>query len=307
MSDPTLLDAMNLCGLTGPTWAAWRCVAKCIDGQGATFTRDEAALYEACTHRTQPPTEPPAEVFGIVGRRGGKSRFAGAVAVRAAIRQYATLAPGETAIVAVAASDREQARVVHQYATAPFRDPALAPLIARRSAWATLRALVTRETRSSIDLSTGVSIEVHTSHFGRIRGRTFALAIADETAFWQAEDGTNPASEVLNSIRPGLATLNGQLLVISSPFAKAGPLWDTYTASFGKDDPAVLVWQAPSRVMNPSLSQSVVDPALARDETAARAEWLAEFRDDLGALVTDIALHARVQPDLPELAWQPDC
>src|SRR5262245_34574484 len=139
MSDPTLLDAMNLCGLTGPSWAAWRVVAKCIDGQGATFTRDEQQLYEACTHRTQLPTEPPAEFFGIIGRRGGKSRFAGAVAVRAAIRAYPTLAPGETAIVAVAASDRDQARVVHQYATAPFRaQPALAPLVARRSAWAAL-------------------------------------------------------------------------------------------------------------------------------------------------------------------------
>ena len=43
-------------------------------------------------------------------------------------------------------------------------------------------------------------------------------------------------------------------------------------------DPAILVAQAPSRVMNPSLPQSVVDRAMERDQASAEAEYGAQFR-----------------------------
>jgi hypothetical protein len=40
--------------------------------------------------------------------------------------------------------------------------------------------------------------------------------------------------------------------------------------------------------MNSTLRQSVIDTALARDGGAARAEYLAEFREDIAALVTPV-------------------
>lgn len=287
MATPSLLDALSTCGLTGPTWQPWRTIARVLAGQ--PLGRDEQALFEQCTRRARVPTEPPAEFYAIIGRRGGKSRFAGATSAWAAGRRY-PLAPGERAVVGLAAADRDQARILYTYASAPFTSSVTRGVQA-------LKALVQRETRWSLDLQTGVSIEVRTSHFGRIRGRIYALAIADELAFWQSDDGSNPASEVLAAIRPGLATLGGQLIGISSPFAKAGPLWDLYTRYFGRDDPRVIVWQAATRTMNPSIAQSVVDDALARDEDSARAEWLAEFREDSAALVTDAALRAVTRAD----------
>ena len=48
----------------------------------------------------------------------------------------------------------------------------------------------------------------------------------------------------------------------------------------------MLVWKAGTREMNPSVPAHVVDQALAEDEPAARAEWLAEFRSDLEAFVS---------------------
>lgn len=65
--------------------------------------------------------------------------------------------------------------------------------------------------------------------------------LGDEVAFWASEYGSNPASEVLAAIRPGLATLRGQLLVITTPFLKSGPVWDTYLRCYGKEDPRVLI------------------------------------------------------------------
>jgi hypothetical protein len=92
------------------------------------------------------------------------------------------LAPGENAVVAVAASDWSQARLVFEYSTAPFKDTAdLRPLV-RKPSW--LRQLVQRETRWSLDLLTGARIEVSTAHYRSIRGRSFALVVADELAYW---------------------------------------------------------------------------------------------------------------------------
>jgi hypothetical protein len=139
-----------------------------------------------------------------------------------------------------------------------------------------------------------------------VRGRTFCLAVGDEIAFWSGEDLANPASEVLNAIRPGLVTLGGPLIGISTPFAKSGALWDIFERYYGQNDPRVLVWCAASRVMNPLIPEAVVRDALERDEAAARAEWLAEFRDDVSGLLTREALAAVVvkgrAADLPKLA-----
>jgi len=298
-----LLEFMGLCGLTGASWAPWRVVAKCKEGR--PLDRGEQALFEQCTGRTRPLTERPGEMVIIKGRRCGGSRWGGCAASQAALQPY-RLAPGEQAVIGIAAADREQARVDLSYATAPFQQADLRELVAKRSGWAALRELVTRETRWGLDLKTGATIEVRTARFGSVRGRTYALALADEAAFWQSEDGSNPASEVLAAIRPGLATLRGQLLVITTPFTKSGPVWDAYLRYYGKDDPRVLIWKAPSRVMNPLLDASLVQDALERDPESAKSEWLGEFRDDLSALVTDAALRAVIDPGRQILEPHPD-
>ncbi|MBI4589509.1 MAG: hypothetical protein HY725_11765 [Candidatus Rokubacteria bacterium] len=290
MPTDTLLGAMDNCGLTGESWGAWRVVAQVLDGQGAALTPEEVALFTRCTGRDHPPTAPPSEAYLICGRRSGKTRFAGACAVRAASKRY-VLAPGEQALVALAASDREQARVALEYATAPFRDAGeLRGLVERRSTWEALRALVSRETRWGLDLQTRTSIQVHTAHFGRVRGRTFALALADEVAFWQDESGANPASEVLGAIRPGLSTLRGQLLCITTPYSKSGYVWDTFARYWGQTDARVFVWRAASKTMNPLLDEAMIAEALERDPVGARSEWLGEFRDDVAAFISREAI-----------------
>ena len=63
-------------------------------------------------------------------------------------------------------------------------------------------------------------------------------------------------------------------------------LWDVYKKHFGPDgDPLILVAQAPSRTLNPSLPQRVVDRALEEDRAKNTAEYLAEFRTDIELFV----------------------
>jgi hypothetical protein len=73
-------------------------------------------------------------------------------------------------------------------------------------------------------------------------------------AFWLNEYSANPDSEITAAVRPGLATTGGALLMISSPYARRGELWRTYSRHYGPNgDPLVLVAQGSSRNFNPTL------------------------------------------------------
>jgi hypothetical protein len=112
--------------------------------------------------------------------------------------------------------------------------------------------------------------------------------IADESAFWLGvETSANPDTEIINAVRPGLATTGGPLIIASSPYARRGVLWDVHRKHYGAlGDPLILVAQGASRTFNPSLPQSVVDRALERDRPSAEAEFMAMFRSDIEGFVT---------------------
>jgi hypothetical protein len=107
-------------------------------------------------------------------------------------------------------------------------------------------------------------------------------------AFWYVDTGyANPDVEILNAVEPGLATTGGPLILASSPHARRGVLWEMYKRHHGAGgDPLILVAHSPSRTLNPSLPQRVVDRALEKDHARARAEYLAEFRTDVEGFVT---------------------
>ena len=92
--------------------------------------------------------------------------------------------------------------------------------------------------------------------------------------FWydEGDDSRNAASGSLKGVRPSLATTHGPLIVICSPYARRGEVFETWKRHFGeKGDPRILVAQGASRELNPSLPQSVVDRAMDRDPASAGA------------------------------------
>jgi hypothetical protein len=89
-----------------------------------------------------------------------------------------------------------------------------------------------------------------------------------------------------------MATIpNALLLGASSPYARRGVLWDNYHLYFGNPEASLgqapLVWQAPTRVMNPTIPQSYIDEKYQLDPLAAAAEYGAEFRSDVDVFVTE--------------------
>jgi len=84
-----------------------------------------------------------------------------------------------------------------------------------------------------------------------------------------------------------MATIPGAvLLCASSPYARRGSLWDSFRKHHGKDGDPILVWQAPTRLMNPTVPQAVIDEATERDPASASAEYGAQFRTDVENFVS---------------------
>jgi hypothetical protein len=292
----TILEALNDGELFAPAfegghWAAWGAFLAALFG--LAMAPGQRRTFRAATGRKLPPPKPAREAWVIVGRRGGKSRIAALVAVYlAAFKTYA-LAKGERATLPVIAADRKQARVVLGYIRGLLHG---APM---------LTALIEKEGADSIELTNGVTIEVHTASWRSVRGYTVVGAVLDEVAVWRSDESANPDKEILAALRPSMATVPGALLVaISSPYARRGVLWDAYKRHYGKAGD-VLVWQAPTRAMNPSVPQALIDAALEEDEPAARAEWMGEFRRDVEAFVSREVVEAATEPGRRELPRQP--
>ena len=119
--------------------------------------------------------------------------------------------------------------------------------------------------------------------------------LCDELSFWPTDEGlANPDSEIIGAIRPAMATIpRAMLLKASSPYAKRGELWEDHRRYFSQDS-KVLVWQAPTRVMNSSVPESFIAEAYERDPANAAAEYGAEFRSDIESFVSREAVEVCV-------------
>ena len=284
MTDAQLFGAQ----FGGDSFTAWR--ALLTGFHGLDLTEQEAAIWQEVTGRDYVAGVLFRELWLAIGRRGGKSQVAALLAIFEALfnDHRDKLAPGEVATCMVIAADRKQARAVMRYISGLVN---MNPM---------LRRMVLRENSEQIEFDNRAAIEVHTASHRSVRGYTLSAAILDECAFWHV-DGANPDKEIVSALRPALATLDGKLIALSSPYAKRGILWDAHRRYYGTDHMRVLVAQAPSRTMNPTLSQEVVEQALQEDREAAQAEYLAMFRSDVATFLDVDLLAACTRPKPLEL------
>ena len=118
-------------------------------------------------------------------------------------------------------------------------------------------------------------------------------------AFWRDESSASPDIETYRAVLPALATTQGMLIGISTPYRRVGLLHQKHRDFFGVNDPSVLVVAGSSQQFNPTLDATVIDRACASDPEAARAEWNAEFRSDLAAFLDDALIEAAVDYGRP--------
>jgi hypothetical protein len=286
--DPNLLGNV----LAGESWRTWR--ALLLATMGERLTASELEIFQRFTGgRTQAPPSRVEEAAFIIGRRGGKDRASSVLAcyLAALVDWSPVLARGEKGLVLCIGPDSRQSAIQLNYIRGAFDH---SPIVS---------TMIVGQTADTIELSNKVSIEVRAASFRRLRGVTAVAVIATEAAFWQTDEGgLNPDSEILNAVRPSLATTGGPLIIISSPYARRGEVWDLYRRHYGpQGDPLILVAQGTSREFNPTLPESVVARALERDHAAASAEYLAQFRTDIESFIAREAVEAATVPGRREL------
>jgi hypothetical protein len=278
MDDPLLFQPW----FPGDTWNNWRAILKGI--YALPMTADEVGFFRSVADR-DPPKKAVREVWLICGRGAGKDAIASAITAHSAalFDGSSYLRPGERALVMCLATDREQSKICLNYVRSYFTDVEL------------FKGMIQRETATGFELSNGVDIAVATNSYRSVRGRSILCCIFDECAFWRDETSQTPDEETFRAVRPALARVPGSIMIgISSPYKKSGLLYRKFKAHYGNEDSDVLVIRAPSTTLNPTIDQAEIDKDLTEDPASARAEYFAEWRDDIGGWLDMATIEAAV-------------
>ena len=177
--------------MSGETWAAWRAVL--MAAWGEPLEADELEIFQRLSGRQAPPVKRVEEFWGVVGRRGGKSRSMSTLAayIGGLCDHSDALSPGERGVVTLIAPDQRQSRILLDYAEGAF----LASPI--------LKQLIDGRTSDTLSLTTGIDLEVRScvvpqaarcDECRRAGGRGGVLALG--------RDRANPDVEILNAVRP---------------------------------------------------------------------------------------------------------
>lgn len=252
------------------------------------------------------------ELILVLGRRSGKSALS---AIFAAYELYKLICrghpqafygmPGGSEIrVLCVANDKEQAAIVygdmqsHVGAVDYFKSS----LANETQTFMRFRTESDKERFGPKGRST-ITATFKSSIAKGLRGRGIMCAILDEIAFF-IEDGNSGAERIYRAISPSLAQFSpkdpknktraigpteGRMILISSPDAKEGFFYRVYQQAMSKDKGSadMLVIQAPTWEVNPSLDRSYYEKEYHKDPKSFVTEHGAEFSDRVRGWIED--------------------
>ncbi len=264
---------------------------------GLALDEDEQEIWRTCTGRTAYAGQEFAEVTVIAGARAGKdSRIAAPIVLYEALfgGHEAQLGKGERGVIPLIAQDQRATRVAFGY----IRDYAVKS--------PTIQQLIAEEREAELRFTNRMAVACFACTAKSVRGWSIPAAVMDELAFFRAETGADTDVEVQAAVRRGMVGFGRTRLVkISTPYAKGGVLYEDYQRYWGRDEPDVLVWKAPSRYMNPALSSARMARERRMDAERFAREYEAEFVEDLTAFLPGAWIEGAVTPGVHERAADP--
>jgi hypothetical protein len=308
LGPPSIIEAIEDENLFRPyfgkdydTFNRWRVCLRAIYGLPIR-TAWAQKVFRECTGRD--PAKIPKAGFQtallLCGRRSGKSKISAVIAAySAAIAGLeANLSEGETGLVSVISNTRHQGRIVRNYIRSLFRPDMLA------------REVVKERSEDSFQLRNGNRIEILASDYRSVRGYTQLAVVVDEVAHFGRDDvsKTRSDTQIINAIEPALATTNGKLIAITTPYGKSGWTYDTYKKYFANDDSdEVLVWNASTSYMHPTkkMIRWLERKKATLDLSEYLGEYEAQFRDDVAAFISLEQVQALVVPGRQENSPSP--
>jgi hypothetical protein len=295
LADPRLLGALPAFRHLD-TWRVWLVFLAALYGLPFIATRcakmsEDEALEIFCRHtgrsRYAPPPGGFREAAAIVGRQAGKDRIASVVQAYEAVFGGRD-ADGEMFSLSISQDLRASLRTQLRYSRLPFEQVPM------------LRQLVRSERADSLELTTGVTLASYPCRPQSVRGIRAVVAVCSELAHFRSTEGYPTDVEMLRALRPTLATTNGRLIILSSPYAQAGALYELHRRHFGRDDSDVLLWRAAAQEMNPTLPADYLRRMEQDDPEAYRSEVLGEFRAGISTLFEPDAIQACVDTGVRE-------
>lgn len=134
-----------------------------------------------------------------------------------------------------------------------------------------------------------------------VRGAGNLLAIMDEQAHFVDEKTQSNKSDkaVYDALTPSIAQFgnDGKIINISSPLNKSGLLWDLYNQSLNGAEQLLMI-QAPSWEINPTLSTSFLKGRYNQDPISYDCEFGGNFSDRVKAWMPEEYLRRIIVPDL---------
>jgi hypothetical protein len=282
METPNIVETLESPEFFGPAfphsenWKTWKVFLRSM--YGLEMSAEELGIFQGATARQAPNPAGYFENFGIIGRRGGKSRIASLCAVWEALfgGWSEKLSKGELGWIFILATDKPQGKIILSYTKALLE---LVP------------GIVSRSTEETVYLKNNIAISVKAATFRASRGYSTIFVCLDELAYYRDENSANPTAEIVASLLPGLME-GGKMLGISTPYGKMGYLYSAYKNFYGKEDPDCMVWKRSTVEMNPTYSQKTIDRLLKRDRVVFTAEYMAEFRSDIENFLSEEIIRA---------------
>jgi len=277
------------------SWHAWSVCLRVIYGLPIRRPKN-LELIRQCTGRDPSKLNPDGynTVLLLVGRRGGKSKISGLIGAYEGLfsGKEKLLSPGEIPMVTITSPTREQSTIIKSYCRAAL---GVSPMLDNE--------VDGDDTKQGFKLNNGVTVRILVGDFRSVRGYTQVCVIVDEICFfgYTEESKVKSDTELIRSIKPALLTTKGRLIGVSTKYAPRGWAYGQHKRHFGNDNSRVLVWDATSRTMNPTLSQEDVDEAIAEDPEAARAEYMNQWREDVSIFLPREVIEAVVVQGRQEL------
>jgi hypothetical protein len=262
------------------------------------MSREHVDLYQHCTGRTALPAQPFPSATVLTGARGGKdSRIIAPCTLHTVLfgGHDHELGRGEHATVPVVMPTTRQTRITFNY----LRDYVLgAPLLRAR--------LADEPTQSELRFTNRHTVVCFACTGASLRGWSIPFGNMNELGFYRLEGQADSDVEIQAAIRRGMvAFTHPRLLKVSTPYMRSGLLYDDVKRAFGVDDPDLLVWKAPTALMNPSITARALDRERRIDPQRFAREFEAEFAEDIAAFLPADWVEAAVSRGVFGRAPQP--
>ncbi|MBA7543447.1 hypothetical protein ES705_35778 [subsurface metagenome] len=277
-------------GLSFARRPAQKMVLKSIYGE--KLTEEELKIYQKITTNREEFEAgiEKEEAILIFGTRSGKSLLASIIALYEATRPkwLKYLNKDEAGYVVVVSTRQRQSEQI-------IGANCLRLLLNSP----TLKGYIKDSTMSELTLKNNMKIVSSPCTSFSYRGIPIFCLITDEIGHFFVE-GPKADSEILNALMPRMSQFPGaKLILISTPSAKQGSLWNYYEQGFRV--PGRLTAQADTLFMNPLVDRKFLEKEKKRDVDNWQREYLAQFAEKVEAFLSyDLVVSTlKLAGDLP--------